>query len=42
MINAKIIDSKQKAKKNLAGKIALKNNAKTENMLNKKLKPIEI
>ena len=37
-----MIDSKHKEKKNLAGNIALKNNAKTENILNKKLKPIAI
>ena len=37
-----MIDNKQKAKKNLAGIIALENNAKTENILNKKLKLIAI
>ena len=37
-----MIDNKHKAKNNLAASSSLKNKQKTESMLNKKLKVIEI
>ena len=40
-ISARIIDNRHSAKNNFAGTVELKKSAKTENILNKKLKLIE-